>query len=132
MRPAQPLMLRVVCGLTLATAVDHSFAATALLELYLAGRLVQLAELACGVGASDELSGQLHVHPVIQSQGELRHAKALVEAELDEVVYIRALACLCSVGVPEECEYSVPRCEQSSYFGIAVGIRLQHSYCVLI
>ena len=52
--------------LALAAAVNHSLAAAALLKLHLAGRLVQLAVLAGGVGASDELPGQLHVHPVIQ------------------------------------------------------------------
>ena len=46
--------------LALAAAADHSLAATALLELHLTGRLVQLVELVVEVGASDELSGQLH------------------------------------------------------------------------
>ena len=46
--------------LALAAAVDHSLAATALLELHLAGRLVQLVEHVVEVGASDELPGQLH------------------------------------------------------------------------
>ena len=132
MLSAKSLVLGVMGELALTVAVVHSLAAAALLKLHLAGRLVQLVVFAGGVGASVELSGQLHVHSVIQSQGELRHAKALVEAVLGKEVYIRTLACLCSVGVPEECEYSVPRCEQSSYFGIAVGIRLQHSYSVLI
>ena len=67
MLPAQPLVLRVMSDLALATAVDHRLASAALLELHLTGRLVQLVELAAGVGASDELPRQLHVHPVIQS-----------------------------------------------------------------
>ena len=41
--------------LALAAAVDHSLTATTFLELYLAGRLVKLVELAGGVGASNEL-----------------------------------------------------------------------------
>ena len=44
-------------GLALAAAVNHSLAPTALLELYLVGRLVQLVVLAGGVGASYELPG---------------------------------------------------------------------------
>ena len=67
MLPAQPLVLRVVGDLTLAAAVDHSLTLLTLLELHLASRLVQLAELAGRVGASDELPGQLHVHSIIQS-----------------------------------------------------------------
>ena len=53
-------MIRVMNGLTLAAALDHSLIATTLLELHLATRLIQLVELAGGVGASDELSEQLH------------------------------------------------------------------------
>ena len=49
-------MLREMVNLTLAAAVDHSKATTALLELHLAGRLVQLVELATRIGASNELS----------------------------------------------------------------------------
>ena len=72
----QPLVFRVMGSLTLATAVDHSLAATTLFELHLTSGLVQLIELAAGVGASYELPGQLHVHPVIQSQCQLRHSQA--------------------------------------------------------
>ena len=72
--------------LTLAAAVDRSPAATAHLEFHMAGRLVQLVELAGGVAASDEHPGQLHVHSVIHSQGKLRHAHALIKKELDEEV----------------------------------------------
>ena len=79
-------MLRVVSDLALAAAVDHSQTATTLLELHLTGRLVQPVELAGGVGASDELPGQLHVHPVIHSQRKLRHSPALIQAVLDEEV----------------------------------------------
>ena len=78
MLPAQPLVLRVMGDLALAATVDHSLAATVLLELYLAGRLVQLVELAGGVGASYELPGQLHVHPVVQSHRKLRDAEVLL------------------------------------------------------
>ena len=92
MLATQALVLWVMGGLALAAAVDHSLAATALLELHLAGRLVQLVELTGGVGASDELSGQLHVHPVVQSQGKLRDSQALIEAVLDEEVDIWTLA----------------------------------------
>ena len=63
--PTQLLVLRVMGDLTITAAVDHSLAATALLELYLASGVVQLIELAAGVGASDELPGQLHVHPIV-------------------------------------------------------------------
>ena len=77
--------------LTLAAAVDHCMTATALLELHLTCRLVQLIELAGGVGASYELSGQLHVHPVIHSQGKLRYTHAVIKAVLDEEVDKRAL-----------------------------------------
>ena len=72
MLPAQALVLSVMGGLALAAAIDHSLAPTTLLELYLAGRLVQLVELAGGVGAADKLLGQLHVHPVVHSQGKFR------------------------------------------------------------
>ena len=58
-------MLRVVCDLTLATAVDHSKAATTLLELHIGGQLQPVVDLAGGVGASYELPGQLHFHPII-------------------------------------------------------------------
>ena len=67
--PAQSLVLRVMDDLTLAAAVDHSMTPTALLKLHRAARLVQPVELTGGVGASDELPGQLYVHPVICSQG---------------------------------------------------------------
>ena len=92
MLSTQPLVLGVMSDLALAAAVDHSLAATTVLELHLAGRLVQLVELAGGVGASDELPGQLHVHPIIHCQGELWHSQALINAVLDEEVYERALA----------------------------------------
>ena len=95
----QPPMLRVMGGLALAAAVDHGLTATALLELHMAGRLVQLVELACGVGASYELPGQLHIHPVVQSEGKLRHSPTLIEAVLDEEVDQRALAGRSDVGV---------------------------------
>ena len=72
--------------LTLAAAVDRRLAATALLELHLAGRLVQAVVLAGGVGASDELSGQLHVHPIIYSQSQSGHAHAVIEGVLDKEV----------------------------------------------
>ena len=65
MLSTQPFVIRVMGGLTLLTAVDHRHALLALLELHLAGRPIQLVELADGVGASDELPGQLHVHPII-------------------------------------------------------------------
>ena len=79
-------------GLALTAAIDHSSTTTTLLKRHLAGRLVKLVELAAGVGASDELPGQLHIHPVVRSQGELWYSKAMFEAELDEEVYERALA----------------------------------------
>ena len=78
--------------LALAAAVDHCLAPTALLELHLAGRLVQLVELAGGVGASDELPGQLHIHPVIKGQGEPWHPQVLIKAVLDEEEDKRTLA----------------------------------------
>ena len=78
--------------LAFAAAVDHRHAPTTLLELHLTGRLVQPVELAGGVGASDELSGQLHIHPVIQGQGKLRHPQVLIKAVLDEEVDEGALA----------------------------------------
>ena len=87
--------------LALTAAVDHSLAATTHLELHLPGRLVQLVELAGGVGASDELPGQLHVHPVVHSQGKLRHSSAMIEAVLDEEVGPRTLARGSGVGVLE-------------------------------
>ena len=83
-------MIRVVDDLTVAAAVDHSKTPTTLLELNL-GRLIQLVTLAGGVGALDELSRQLHVHPIVRSQGKLRHDHAVIEAVLDEEVYKRAL-----------------------------------------
>ena len=92
-------MLRVMGGLALAAAVDHCMTATALLELHLTCRLVQLIELAGGVGASYELSGQLHVHPVIHSQGKLRHYPTLIDARFDKEVDERALAGRSDVGV---------------------------------
>ena len=67
MLPSQLLVLRVVGDLALTAAVDQSLAAAAQLELHLAGRLVQAGELAARVSASNEVPGQLHVHPVIQS-----------------------------------------------------------------
>ena len=96
MLEAQPLVLRVMCDLAFAAAVDHSLAPTALPEFHLAGRLVQLVELTGRVGASDELPRQLHVHPIIHCQCELRHAQVLIEAELDEEVDERALTCRAS------------------------------------
>ena len=72
--------------LALTTAVDHCQTSTTLLELHLAGRLVQPVELAGGVGASDELPGQLHVHPIIYDQRRLGNSHALIEAKLDEEV----------------------------------------------
>ena len=111
MLPAVDLVFRVMGGLALPAAVDHRQAATTLLKLYLAGRLVKLVELAAGVGASDEIPGQLHVHPVIRSQGELRYAGAMVEAELDEEVYERALAGWSSVGVVQAVVQCDPRGE---------------------
>ena len=99
MLPAQPLVLRVMDGLALATAVYHRLAATALLELDLSGRLVQLVELAAGVGASYELPGQLHVHSVVQSQRKLRHSQALIEAILDKEVDIWTLTYRSGIGV---------------------------------
>ena len=79
MLSAKSLVLGVMGELALTVAVVHSLAAAALLKLHLAGRLVQLVVFAGGVGASVELSGQLHVHSVIQSQGELRHARSVAE-----------------------------------------------------
>ena len=70
-------MQRIMSDLTLFTAVDHSLTATALLEFHLAGRLVQAVVLAVGVGASYELPGQLHVHPVIHCQRRLGYAHTL-------------------------------------------------------
>ena len=85
--------------LTLAAAVDPGLAAATLLKLHLACRLVQLVELTGGVGASDELPGQQHVHPVVHSQGKLRYSPTLIEAALDEEVYERALTCITDVGM---------------------------------
>ena len=98
MLPTQPLVLRIVGDLTLAAAVDHSMA-TALLELYLAGRLVKLAVLAAGVGASNELPGHLHVHPVVQIKCELRYSQVVSEAVLDEEVDERTLTGRASFGL---------------------------------
>ena len=92
MLPAQHLVIRVVRGLALATAVDHSLAPATLLELYLASRLVKLVDLAGGVGAADELPGQLHVHPVVERYSRLWHAHTLIEAVFYEEVDERALA----------------------------------------
>ena len=108
MRSAQPLVLRVMGGLTLAAAVDRRHAATTLLELYLAGRFVQAVELAGGVGASDELPGQLHIHPVAQSQDKFRHAHTLLETVLHEEVYTRAFAGRSGVGVLKACMQTDP------------------------
>ena len=101
--------------LTIAAAVYHSLAATAVLELYLAGRLVKLVELAGGVGASDELPGQLHVHPIVQSQGKLRYAQATIEATLNEEVDERALTRRSGIGVGvlEAYMYVYPRREEA-------------------
>ena len=90
--PTQPLVPRIMSDLAFAAVVDHSQTATTLLELHLAGRLVQPVELAGGVGASDELLGQLHIHPVIQGQGEPWHPQVLIKAVLDEEVDEGALA----------------------------------------
>ena len=108
MLPTQLLVIRVMGDTTLATAVDDCPATTAKLKLHLPGRLVQLVKLAGRVGASNELPGQLHVHPIVQSQRELGHSQALIEAELDEEVYIRTLACLCSVGVVQTLVHPCP------------------------
>ena len=91
MLPTQPLVLRIMGGLTLPTAIDHHMTATALLKLYFAGRLVQLVEVAAGVSASNELPGQLHVHPVVYSKCQFRHSQALIETVLNEEVDERAL-----------------------------------------
>ena len=53
----QPLVFRVMGGLAFAAAVDYSLAATTLFGLHLTSGLVQLIELAAGVGASYELPG---------------------------------------------------------------------------
>ena len=111
MLPAVDLVLRVMSDLTVAAAVDHSLASTALLKLYLACRLVKLVELAAGVGASDEIPGQLHVHPVVCSQGNLRHSSAMFETKLDEEVYERALTGRSGVGVVQAVEQCDPRGE---------------------
>ena len=95
--------------LALATAVDHSQTATTLLELHLAGRLVQPVELAGGVGASYELPGQLHVHPVIYSYSDLGHDYVMIEAVLDEDVYEWALKSRCSIGICETPFETIPR-----------------------
>ena len=95
------LVLRVMGGLALAAAVYYSLTATALLELHLSGRPVKLVELAGGVSASYELPGQLHVHPIIQSQSELWYPSALTKAALCKKVYKRALTRRSGVGVVE-------------------------------
>ena len=101
-------------GLAFAAAVDHSLAATALLELYLSGRPVKLAMLASGVGAAYELPGKLHIHPVIQIQCELRHSQASVEAELDEEVDERAFTD--RYGAFDASVHSEPRAKVVSYY----------------
>ena len=53
---AHPLVLRVMGSLTSLTAVDCRPTLLTFLKLYLPSRLVQLAQLAGGVGAADELS----------------------------------------------------------------------------
>ena len=58
-------MYRVMCNLTISTTIYNSMTTTTLLELYVSCRLVQPVELTGGVGASYELPGQLHVHPII-------------------------------------------------------------------
>ena len=107
----------VMSDLALTTAVDHSPTPTALLELHLAGRLVKAVELAGGVGASDEFPGKLHVHLVIQSQGQLRHSQALIKAELDKKVDIRALAGGTSIGILKTSMKKDPSEEIVSHFG---------------
>ena len=79
-------------GLTLATAVDHSLAAAALLELHLAGRLVQLVVLADRVGAAKEAAAQLLTHVIICIQYRARHAHTLIDAVLDKEVHYWRLA----------------------------------------
>ena len=61
------LMHRVMGDLALAAAVDRHLAPTALLELHLGFRLIQLVALTSGVSAPDELFGQLHLHPLVYS-----------------------------------------------------------------
>ena len=90
--PTQPLVLRVMGDLTLAATVDHSSATSALLELHLACRLVQLVMLTAVVGASNELPGQLHVDSIIHIQDHHRHAHAQIKTVLNIKIYERALA----------------------------------------
>ena len=85
-------MLRVVDSLALLAAVYNCLAPATILKLDLASRLIQLVELAGGVGASYKLPGQLHVHTVVQGQGKLRYSHAVLEPGLDKEVYERALA----------------------------------------
>ena len=91
-------------------AVAHSLTAATLLELQLAGRLVEAVELAGGVGTSDELPGQLHVFPVIQIQGKLWHAQAFLEARFDKEVDEGTLARCPSY--LQACVYTAPRAQK--------------------
>ena len=117
MRCAQPFVMRVMSDLTLFAAVDHSPTPTALLELYLASRLIQSIEFAGGVGASDELPGQLHVHLVIQSQGQLRHSQALIKTVFDKKVDERALTGGPGIGILKTSMKKDPCKEIVSRFG---------------
>ena len=70
-------MCRIMSNLTISTTIYNSMTATTLLKLYMSCRLVQPIELAGRVATSYELPGQLHVHSIIQSQGQLGYASTL-------------------------------------------------------
>ena len=93
------LVLRVVGGLALATAVDHCLAATALFELHLASRLVQLVVLAAGVGASKKAAAHLLSHVIICGHYRARHAQALLKTALDKEEHYWRFAKGCMVPI---------------------------------
>ena len=118
MLPAQPFVLRVMSGLALATAIDHSSTATTLFKRHFAGRLIQLAELAGGVGASNELPGQLQLHPIIRIQRQSRYCQALTKAVPKKEEKEGAVTNLCSIRTlkdtqdqkPQAHELQIPTC----------------------
>ena len=70
-------MLRVMGGLTLVAAVDHSLAPTALLKLDAALRPVQLMVITGGVATSYKATAKVAAHALIHRQHLRRDAHTL-------------------------------------------------------